>query len=169
MKERKWTVTRAMIGVSFLVFGLVQTMQLCDEYKLGWPFSPYDMFAKPVGISGIYYKLTLIDSTGESLVVLPGNALPVEFFVANAIFNKVYGYGKDENQKQQLAKLVLKHVNSPWSPFQGFYRTAISPNRKEFIGFDFSYIKYDLTDYLVKEKISVVETIKGYSFREENR
>jgi hypothetical protein len=109
---------RRLLKVAVAGFALLQVGQLfAGPYRV-WPFCAYDMFALREGSHHVTLAVTLEDDAGQWLVAAPGRVLPLEFFRAAAILERVFMRGTDEAQKSRLAARILADLNErPWSTF----------------------------------------------------
>jgi hypothetical protein len=124
---------RRLLKVAVVGFAGLQVAQLAaGPYRL-WPFCAYDMFALREGPTHGALAVELVDDAGQRVLVAPGNVLPLEFFRAAAVIERVFVRG-DEPGKQALAASILDSLaRKPWSSFDEVWASARPTAGRHFV------------------------------------
>jgi hypothetical protein len=156
-RRLRWTL-RAL----FLLVSALQISQIIPELRLGWPVSPYDLFAFNLTKEPSYMEIEIVDSSGNKNYALPGNLLPIEFMNANAIFYEVLTDPLRRESADRLVEYALKNLKEPkWIGGHGIYPPLfLNPNREP-RSFKLNQCRYNLRDPNRRQKL-VCQSLYSY-------
>jgi hypothetical protein len=103
-----------LLGVSLLFLIQIGATLLNQN---AWPISSFNVFSStPKDIWVL--KAVLIDGQGEETAVDPGQTLPVEFFKARSIYQRVFLSQTPQLEKDRFVARLLKRLQEqPWVGF----------------------------------------------------
>lgn len=82
-----------------------------------WPISSFNVFSGASGGDVWILKAILVDETGEETAVDPGRTLPVEFFKARSIYQRVFVSGTAQQKEEFATRLLARLHVKGWYGF----------------------------------------------------
>ncbi|WP_212004980.1 hypothetical protein [Chitinophaga sp. HK235] len=129
-----------------------------------WPFCSYNMFNRIMPPETEEFMIWLYDSKGNRQLVLPGNAIPIEYYRTPVIMGDVFD-GDNEDSKRKLCEILLNHLNkSPWGKFDEILPAAKPTPGSHFIGMDVFLYHYNLDQFKYGKKLEPVSGKLIYSY-----
>lgn len=111
-----------------------------------WPIPAQNMFSHLVPAAAKRLMVVLHDSKGGESVHFPYRVLPVEFFRAQRLLQRVYIESEDLTNQVNFAGALLHRLNCrPWSGFDEMDASARPGTGTQFVGCDLVLMEFTLT------------------------
>lgn len=141
-----------------LLFLLVQLGHTLFDQN-NWPFCSYNVFSRVRPLQSQTLKARLYEEDGSLRLVNVWELLPLEFFRAISVIQKVYIEGNNQEAQTQLAQYILHTLNtSPWNNFDQTYPSARPTSR--FVGMEILRVEVDL--HTPKEELGEETIVFSY-------
>lgn len=153
----------------FLCFGLtlffsIQLLHTIFDQN-SWPFCSYNMFNTILPLKFTLYTAILTKADGSQQHEEVWKLLPVEFFKAYHMIEKIYIDGKDRKTQDTFSKNLLNRLNrDPWIRFDERFPSASSAHHEKFVAIEILTNEQDFTAYSAKKPLIPVKVGSVYKY-----
>ncbi|MBW8687199.1 hypothetical protein [Chitinophaga rhizophila] len=159
--------TKIMLFTGMVAFFVIQVSHTIRNTN-SWPFCSYNMFNRMMQPKIDEFMIWLYDSKGNKQLVLPGNAIPIEYYRTPVLMSDVFD-GNNESSKVQLCRILLDHLNTaPWGKFDEILPSARPTPGSHFTGMEVFIYNYDLDLYRYGQKLEPVNRKLIYSYHQQS-
>lgn len=102
------------IYLAWLVVFLISQVNTTMTREDDWPFCSYDMFSDVSSRRHWQLEVVLLDSLGNQETIEAAQVLPIEFFRANRILQKVFSEKNSEEQREFTRRILMRIRASCW-------------------------------------------------------